>query len=248
MSNQPLDKHQIAERSVSIIIPVFNEALTIESTLEELYDKCLGQLKNFELIILEDGSSDRTADVLESCAKRFPNILLHTSRTRIGYRTHVTQGFSMASKEWVLLMDGDGQIEPLDIWTLMAEPTSFDIVTAIKFPRCDPIGRIFISRCFDFISDLVLGINIRDINFGFKLMRTELAREIAPVCGTLGEIFTAEMVIRLVYKGCRFNQIRVRHRKRIIGTSQGIPPARVLGRSLYTYWGLLKLRKELSRA
>lgn len=241
-----MDNREGHDRSVSIIIPVFNEALTIEKTLQELYDVCLSHLTNFELILLEDGSSDNTVDVLKNCEKKFPNVILHTSEERIGYRTHVTQGFQMATKEWVLLMDGDGQIEPADIWALLAQPASTDIVTAVKFPRCDPMGRIFISRCFDFITDLTLGINIKDINFGFKLMRTKLVQEIAPQCGTLGEIFTAEIVVRFVYSGYSFNQIRVRHRKRLLGPSQGIPPTRVIGRGLYTFGGLFKLRKELA--
>ena len=124
--------------------------------------------------MLEDGSSDNTAEILKACEKKFPNLITHTSKERIGYRRHVTSGFQMASKEWVLLMDGDGQIEPADIWILLSEPMTFDIVTAIKFPRCDPMSRIFISRCFDVITDLILGVSIRDINFGFKLMRTKL--------------------------------------------------------------------------
>lgn len=235
-----------SDLSLTVLIPVHNEEGSIRGTLAELYGKCLNQLTNFELILLEDGSADRTAEVLHECEQQFPNLKASTQRERIGYRAIVSRGIQMASKEWILLMDGDGQIEPADIWALLACAADHDIVTAIKFPRCDPVVRIMISRCFDIITDMILGISIRDINFGFKLMRTRLAQDIAPRCGKLGEIFTAEMVIRFVYMGYRLNQIRVRHHKRLVGPSQGIPSTRLLGRSLKTFKGLLDLRRELA--
>jgi len=236
------------KRSLSIIIPVINEAGTIEGTIQELYDKCLNRLPDFELILLEDGSSDNTAEVLHACAKKFPNLIADTNPNRIGFQQQLKRGFAMARKEWVLLMDGDGQIEPSDIWTLLAVPETYDIVTAIKFPRCDPFIRIFISRFFDVLTDLILGISVRDINFGFKLMRTSIARDISSTCGLLGVIFTAEMVIRAVYQGCRIHQVRVHHRKRIAGPSQGIPPMKVLSSSFRAFRGLIKLKKELASA
>jgi glycosyltransferase involved in cell wall biosynthesis len=157
----------------------------------------------------------------------------------------VTRGILMARKDWILLLDGDGQIEPTDIHLLLDCPTDYDIITAIKFPRCDPIFRILTSRLFDVWSDLLLGISVHDINFGLKLMRTSMAHKLVPQCGRLGEIFTAELVIRFVYAGCRLHQVQTRHRRRLTGKSTGIPPPRLLGRSLYTLIGLFSLRREL---
>jgi hypothetical protein len=122
----------------------------------------------------------------------------------------------------------------------------YDIVVAEKFPRCDPPFRIFVSRCFDVLMDLVLGIRLTDINFGFKLMRASTAKQLAPLCGKLGEIYTAELTIRFVYAGQRLQQLRVRHRKRTTGTSVGIPPSKIPGKSWKAWTGLLALRKEFT--
>lgn len=233
-------------RPLSIIIPVINESSTIEKTISELYEKCLNQLADFELIILEDGSSDNTAEILRACERKFPNLKADTNPERVGFQKQLQRGFAMAKKEWVLLMDGDGQIEPADIWTLLTVPETYDIVGGVKFPRCDPVARIFISRCFDVLTDLILGISLRDINFGFKLMRASIARDIAPTCGLLGVIFTGEMMIRAVYRGYSVHQVRVRHRKRIEGPSQGIPAMKVLSSSFKAFTGLIKLKKELA--
>lgn len=232
-------------RSLSVVIPVMNEAGHIEATLQDLYDKGLRHLPDFEINILEDGSTDGTAERLRFCEQKFPNMTIHTSRERIGFQTQMQRGIAMSQKDWILLMDGDGQIEPEDISILLDVPESYDIVSAIKFPRCDPMNRIFVSRCFDMFTDLALGISIRDINFGFKLIRSSLAQEIAPKCHSLGVLFSAELVIRAVYQGSRVHQVSVRHRNRQTGKSQGIPPSKLASTSIKSLRGIFQLKKEL---
>lgn len=236
------------DRSVSILVPVHNEAESVRPFLDELYAKSLSKLTNFEVIMAEDGSEDNTREVLRECEKTYPNLIAMTTPERVGFRVSVTRGIQKASKEWVLLMDGDGQIEPADIALLLDCPTDYDIVAAEKFPRCDPAYRIMVSRVFDVITDLLLGLSIRDINFGFKLMRTSVAQKLAPQCGKLGEIYTAELTIRFVYGGYRLHQLRVRHRKRSMGISVGIPLRMLLPKSWRAFRGLRQLREELTSA
>ena len=236
----------IIDRPLSFLIPVHNEAANIRPFLDELYAKALNHLSDFEVLMLEDGSQDNTPEVLKECESQYRNLVAVTDRQRVGYRVTVTRGIQRASKDWIILMDGDGQIEPSDVDLLLERPLSDDIVIAEKFPRCDPPFRIWVSRVFDVLTDMILGISLRDINFGFKLMRTSAARELAPKCGKLGEIYTAELVIRFVYAGYRLHQLRVRHRKRSRGTSTGIPPSKILGKSWRAFRGICDLRKELT--
>jgi len=233
-------------RSLSIIVPVQNEAETIRPFLDELYEKCLSKLTDFEVLMLEDGSTDGTAEVLRQCEAIYPNLKALTESGKTSYRATVTRGILAAKKEWILLMDGDGQIDPNDIFLLLEQSEFYDIIAGEKFPRCDPAYRIFVSRVFDIITDLILGVNIKDINFGFKLMRANVAKKIAPQCGKLGEIYSAELVMRFVYGGYRLNQIKVRHRKRSLGVSVGIPPRKLLAKSWRAFRGLLALRRELT--
>lgn len=237
----------IPPRSVSILIPVHNEARIIRSVLDELYAKCFSRLPDFELLMLEDGSKDDTPAVLKACESDYPNLRAVTDPHRIGYAASLTRGIAMAKKDWILLLDGDGQIEPEDIWLLLGTSMDYDIVSGEKFPRCDPTFRILVSRCFDLVTDIFLGISVRDINFGLKLMRTRVAQRLAPTCGKLGEIYTAELMMRCIYAGCRLHQIRVRHRKRTANSvSTGIPPHMLLGKAWKAFRGLLALRKELT--
>jgi len=234
-------------RPFTVLVPVYNEAKLIRPFLDELYSSYLNNVPDYEVIMVEDGSTDGTDVVLHECEKEYPNFRAITERNRVGYRVVVTRGILAAKKEWILLMDGDGQIEPEDIDLLMKCSSDYDIVIAEKFPRCDPPHRIFVSRFFDVLTDLILGINLRDINFGFKLMRTSAAQKLAPQCGELGDIYTAELVIRFVYAGYRLEQVRVRHRKRTEGsTSTGVPPRMLFGKSWKAYRGLWRLRKEFT--
>lgn len=234
-------------RPLSVIVPVHNDAGVLRPFLDELYADCLSKLTDFEVLLMEDGSTDDTAAVARACATQYPHLKAVTEPAKVGYRVSVTRGIAMAAKEWILLMDGDGQIEPEDIWLLLESSEKFDLVTAEKFPRCDPIHRIMVSRTFDKLSDVILGISIRDINFGFKLMRASAAKRLAPQCGKLGEIYTAELVIRFVYAGYRLHQVRVRHRKRLRGgPSTGVTPRMIPVKSWRAFRGLLALRKELT--
>jgi dolichol-phosphate mannosyltransferase len=235
------------KRSLTILVPVYNEQTTIRPFLDELYAKGLKGITDFEVLMLEDGSKDKTVEVLRECEKSYPNLTAYTDPNRIGYAACVTRGIARASKDWILLMDGDGQIEPEDISLLLKTPTDYDIVCGEKFPRCDPWFRIVVSRFFDVCTDIVLGICLRDINFGFKLMRASAAKKLAPQCGKLGEIYTAELVIRFIYAGYRLCEVRTRHRSRLKGTkSQGIPPGKIIGKSWRAFRGLMGLRKELT--
>lgn len=238
----------ITDRSLSVLVPVQNEAGFIRAFLDELYAKCLNKLADYEVLMLEDGSTDRTAEVLHECERIYPNLTALTEANKISYRATVTRGILAAKKEWILLMDGDGQIEPADIPLLLERPRFYDMIAAEKFPRCDPAYRIFVSRVFDIITDLILGISIKDINFGFKLMRASAAKQLAPQCGQLGEIYTAELAIRFVYGGHRLDQIKVRHRKRSLGVSTGVPPRKLFIKSWRAFRGLLALRRELTAA
>lgn len=234
-----------SRRSLSILVPLFNEEKTVRPFLDELYAKCLNHMTDYEVLLLEDGSKDRTVEVMRECEKIFPNLKAISAGARVGYAVVVTRGIAQASKDWILLMDGDGQIEPDDLRYFLACSDDYDIICGEKFPRCDPWYRIVVSRWFDICSDIILGVSVRDINFGFKLMRAEAAKKIAPRCGKLGEIYTAELVIRFIYAGYRFHQMRVRHRRRMMGTtSQGIPPRVLLKKSWRAFTGLFKLRGE----
>ncbi|MBU0679223.1 MAG: glycosyltransferase family 2 protein [Verrucomicrobia bacterium] len=235
-----------SDRSLSVVIPVHNEADTIRGILDDVYEKCLNHLSDYELIIVEDGSSDDTKDVLRECSNIYPNMVLSLDESKLGYGAAASKGLKMATKEWVLLMDGDGQIEAADMSVLLTSSTENDLVLAEKFPRCDPVFRIILSRIFDVLTDLVLGVSIRDINFGFRVMRNSILQDIVARCGKLGDIYNAEVAIRFVYAGHKVDQVRVRHRKREIGKSHGVPAGKVLGTSWKAYRGLFALKKELT--
>src|ERR1051326_7055737 len=97
-----MDNTSAKNRSLTLLIPVHNEAKTIRAFLDEVYAKCLNQHPDFEVLMLEDGSTDTTRDVLQQCQKEYKNLIAHTDPIRIVYRASVPRGIERASKEWIL--------------------------------------------------------------------------------------------------------------------------------------------------
>jgi glycosyltransferase involved in cell wall biosynthesis len=239
MMSGPLDQ-------VSVVLPVYNEAATIERVLRDLDAKVVSRLADVEWVVAEDGSTDGTREILSALAPEL-GFRLVSGPERKGYTRAVKDALALATKPWIFFSDSDGQQEPEDFFLLARalEESGGDIATGVKTPRRDPWPRIALSRGLALAERLVLGAPFRDANCGFRLMRTAVVRELLPRTGKLPQFVNAEILLRARAAGCRIIEVEVHHYARTEGGSRGLPPARIpreVGRLLR---GLLELRTEL---
>ena len=208
----------VPEPLVSVIVPLRNE----QSTLVPLYEAVAEVMDRhelvYELIFVDDGSRDRSADVLHALASEHSQV--HTLRLRrnFGKAAALATGFRAARGAWVVTLDADLQDDPDEIPALLAKLCEgHDVVSGWKRVRRDPLGRRLASRMFNLITRAVSGVHLHDFNCGLKSYSRECALELADSC--YGEQHRYLPVIAH-WKGFSVSELPVNHRRRVAGRSR----------------------------
>ena len=167
---------------VSVVIPVCNE----EENLRALYT-CLTRVlggggKDYELVFVDDGSTDNSRDVLQAIAGQDSRVCLITLRTNVGKSTALAAGFGQARGDIILTIDADLQDDPEDIsGFLTAIGGGADLVSGWRKTRCDPRLKIGLSRIYNWVTRMVTGVPLHDFNCGLKAYRRELLTYLSKV-------------------------------------------------------------------
>ena len=204
---------------ISVFFPAFNDEGSIAKLIHEALEVAPRITNDYELIVVNDGSSDGTAEVLNDLASREPRLrVIHHARNR-GYGGALRSGFESATKDLIFYTDGDGQYdvrEMANMIPLMIEDV--DVVTGYKIRRSDNRRRIVLGAIYKFLARRMFGLPIRDVDCDFRLMRREAIQSVT-LTSTSGCVCT-EMVYKLSKAGYRFAETPVHHYPRLHGRSQ----------------------------
>jgi glycosyltransferase involved in cell wall biosynthesis len=235
--------------SVTAFFPAFNDGGTIPSMILTAFTALRQVTDDYEVVVVNDGSSDYTPTVLEELAGRYPELrVIHHSQNR-GYGAALRTGFSAATKEWVFYTDGDAQYDPLELVQLVkALEDGVDVVNGYKIARRDPMVRRIIGRIYHYLVKYTFGFKLRDVDCDFRLIRRAILDEInlQSDSGTI----CLEMVKKFQDAGYIFAEVPVHHFHRQYGTSQFFNWRRLLrtARQLATLWATLVLHRDHLKA
>lgn len=213
----PAHGRTIADRTmISLVIPIFNEEDSLVPLCDQI-DSVLQQAGNaYEIIFVDDGSTDNTPDRLSVLAESRPHIRCVTFRRNFGKAAALDAGFGAASGDCIVTMDGDLQDDPCEIPNFLAKlDEGYDVVSGWKRIRHDPLGKTLPSRVFNFMVGRLSGIRLNDFNCGYKAYRAE-ALEGLPLYGELHRF----LPVLLHWRGYRVGEIPVNHRPRRFGSSK----------------------------
>ncbi|NLI25179.1 MAG: glycosyltransferase family 2 protein [Bacteroidales bacterium] len=199
---------------ISIIIPVYNEEENIVPLTEELHKVLQGY--DFEIIFVDDGSVDRTAEKIQSLKKK--NITLIEFTKNFGQSLAMAAGIDYAKGEFIVTMDGDLQNDPADIPEMLKKlkDEGWDMVTGYRQKRKDPFfSRILPSQIANFIIRMLTGVHFRDYGCTLKVFRADLAKKIE----LYGELHRFIPVLA-AFEGARITQMPVNHHPRHSGRSK----------------------------
>jgi len=226
--------------SISVVLPAHNEAENIRTTVENCVTYLVSSVSDYEVVVVNDGSSDDTRKIVEELASTNSKVILINHPVNMGYGSTLKSGFENASCEYIFFMDSDGQFEIGDLDRLIPLASPENVVIGYREDRADSPIRSLNAWLYGRYIHLIFGLNVKDMDCAFKLFPTKAYQNIKPIKSG-GALFSAEFLIKLKRNGFILNEVPVRHFPRRFGTQSGAN-IKVILRMFKESW---KLRNEL---
>lgn len=209
-----------AKESLSVFFPAYNDAPSLPGLIDRTFEVLGNYGGDYEVIVVNDGSWDNTAEVLDQLRLKYaPRLRVITHPENRGYGAALRSGFAAATKDLVFYTDGDGQYDVRELPKLLEkmEP-DVGLVNGYKLERNDPWHRIWIGKVYNAFARFIFRVRIRDIDCDFRLIRRPLLEQIH-LSSTSGTV-CVELVRKIELTGCRVVEVGVHHYPRLYGRSQ----------------------------
>ena len=235
-------------RSLSVFFPAYNDSGTIASLVIRAIQTAAQLTPNHEIIVINDGSTDGTAQILHALTQVYPALRVVTHSVNQGYGGALRSGFAAASKEIVFYTDGDAQYDPAEmelLWQHMA--ADVDLVNGYKISRSDPWHRILIGRMYHYIVKGMFGLRVRDVDCDFRMMRRAIFERVR--LEKSSGVICLEMMKKIQDAGFAIVEVPVHHYHRAYGRSQffNFPRIYRTGVDVMKLWMALVIRREQDR-
>lgn len=240
--------------ALSYFFPAHNEAENIEALVKEALADLQPIAERFEIIAVDDGSTDGTAEIADRLAAEHPGVVraVHHPRNR-GYGAAVRSGLAAARYPLICFTDGDRQFRVADLARLTArldedagDGRGPDVVAGYRIERADPAIRLAYARAYRAALRLFFGLGVRDPDCACKLFRRETLEGVAVESG--GAFLSAELLIKIGQRGGTIVEQGVPHYPRTAGRASGADP-RVVFRAVRDFWSLrLRLWADKGKA
>jgi glycosyltransferase involved in cell wall biosynthesis len=233
---------------LSVFFPAYNDSGTIASMVIRAVKAASELTPDYEVIVVNDGSSDATAQIADELARTYPHVrVIHHAKNR-GYGGALQTGFRSATKDLIFYTDGDAQYDPGEIAALWGRMTAdADLVNGYKISRSDPLHRIIIGRIYHHAVSLLFGLHVRDVDCDFRLMRRAIFERIN-LEKTSG-VICLEMMKKIQDAGFHIVEVPVHHYHRAFGRSQFFNFRRIVktGVDVMRLWFALVIRRQHRR-
>ncbi len=204
---------------LSVFFPAYNEEKNIESTVlkaKNVLEKLAGE---WEITVVNDGSSDKTGEIAVKLAEKDKRVKVIT-QTNTGYGGALKTGFKSARYPWVAFADSDGQFDFSELSKFIEHKDHADLILGYRINRADS----FLRRVFTFgwstLARILLGLDVKDYSCGFKLIKKEVFDSVQPLVGE-EKVTQIEMLVKAKRKGYKFVEVGVHHYPREFGKQTG---------------------------
>jgi glycosyltransferase involved in cell wall biosynthesis len=241
-SEQPSGTGDGRVARLSYFFPAHDEEANLEGLVEEALATLPSLADTFEVIIVDDGSRDRTPAIADELSRAHPGIVRVVHHpTNLGYGAALRSGFRASHHDLVAFTDGDRQFKVADLGRLVARlegPDRPDVVAGFRIRRADPLIRTVYAKAYRLANRLFFGLRVTDVDCACKLFRREALEGLRVESG--GAFFSAELLIKLQTAGRSVAEVGVPHYPRTAGSPTGAKPQVIL-RAVRDFW-LLRLR------
>lgn len=212
--------------SLSIFFPAFNEEDNIKIALNKALKIAPTLSNKYEVIVIDDGSKDKTVEVVEEFIKKNKNVKLVKHKTNQGYGGALKTGFSNSKNDYITYMDADNQFDFYDLKKLVDQIANNDVVVGFRIKRADSFVRVMNGRLWNLLCSILLRLPIKDIDCGFKLVRKKVIDTIPPLESN-GATISAELLVKAGNRGFKIAQVGLNHKPRTLGAATGGNPLHI---------------------
>jgi len=225
--------------ALSFFFPAHNEEANLEALVEESLAALPAIAEKFEIIAVDDGSKDRTAEIADRLAAAHPDVVRAVHHpTNYGYGAALRSGFRASRFDLIAFIDGDRQFRVADVARLterLQAGDDPDVVVGFRIKRADPFIRRWYARTYRLANRIFFGVRVRDIDCACKLFKRSALEPIRVSSG--GAFFTAELLIKLRFEDRKIAQVGIPHYPRTAGSPTGAKPS-VVFRAMRDFWSL----------
>ena len=229
---------------ISVFLPSHNEEPNVERVVRGFLAELPRVADDYEVIVVNDGSTDKTGTIADRLASENSRVrVVHHEKNR-GYGGAVISGIRAARQPYVVLADGDGQFDPKEVESLAAYVPEYDVVVGKRIRRADHLMRRINGKAWTMLVRIVLGIEISDIDCGFKLFKREFLDGME--LRAHGAMISTELMARVVGRGAKIKEVGVHHLPRLAGEQSGAN-VKVIARAfkeLFTLYGELRAERH----
>ncbi len=210
-------------KEISVFFPAYNLETQIKDTVEKAFTVVPKIAEKYEIIVINDGSRDKTSIVLSKLLKKYKNLRIITHKVNRGYGGALKSGFYGSKFDWIVLMDGDGQFDISELPHLIAiqKKTKADLVVGFYHQRAVKFYRKANTWVWQLIVRMLFGLNVRDIDCGFKLISKKVFAKIDKLESERGAFISSEFLIKAQKSGFKIVETGVHHYPRIEGRGTG---------------------------
>ncbi len=237
-----LSRPPVDPLSLTITFPCYNEEANVERVTLAALKMGRRVAKDLEVVVVNDGSKDRTGEIADRLAAEHPEVRVVHNRPNKGYGGALASGFRAATKNWVFYTDGDGQFDMEEIDRVLPLLRDYDIVSGYRMNRQDPFMRKFNAFCWGTLMRALFGLRLRDIDGAFKIYPRHLFDRIE--MKSTGALIDTEVLARAQRLGYKIGQVGVTHYPRTAGEQTGAN-LKVILRAFKEAW---RLRGDIVRS
>lgn len=228
-------------KHLSVFFPAYNEEGNIESTVNRAVEVLKDLDLEYEVIIVDDGSTDKTGEVADRLAAEISEVKVVYHYPNRGYGGALRSGFENSKYEWVAFTDADGQFDFSEIKKFLPLTKSADLILGYRLERADSVSRRFFTWGWALLPRILWGLKVCDYSCGFKLIKKEVYGAVRPI-ESEEKVFQIEFLVKAKKKGFRFAEVGVSHYPRKAGGQTGANLQVVLKslREILALWRRLK--------
>ena len=220
-----MPKHK--KYSITVFFPCYNDAKSIKKLVQDSFLILKKISRDFEVIVVDDGSTDQSRQILEKLSKKYSKLKVILHKKNLGYGGALKTGFKSATKELVFYTDGDGQYDVKELPILLSLLSDdVDFINGIKMSRHDPSYRIFAGNLYSFVARWLFFLITYDVDCDFRLIKRSILKKL-DLKSNSGSI-CVELVKKSQRAGAKFRQVSVHHLERRWGQSQFFRLDRIL--------------------